>query len=398
MLIGKRALVLALIALLTVGGAASAKQEVPGRLIFLSDQVVRIMAPREQRRVLLPDGLTAPALSPDGEQVAGLLAGEIWLIELPNGRKRPLGRSEGVGLAWSPSGDRLLAYHGNGDETLLEIHQLDGGAVQRIAVPAVSPVQVAWAPDDARLVLQVGTNFLPANDLWLVDLGEGTASLLAEGANAPTWSPDGSTLAYAKVLAENTEQVMFWREGEPPVIAISEESLARQHPEQAVHFEKNNIYYINLSWSPAGDRLVASGKIAGPAPRFGMALARLDSTGNDLWVLPLYLEHQEKRHGVYTGPPRPCSLSRHVWVRGGEEIAALLFGPGCERKLALVSADGLVPERELSVPQNGSLLASPEGDWVALTNEESTALIDLAMPDQPVLLKSLGKLIRWEAE
>lgn len=370
--------------------------QVPGRLLFLSDRQATIVEAGERRSVELPPGLTAAALSPDGVQLAGLLDGAITLLSLFDGRTVSLARTEGLALSWAPTGDRLLAHAGREGETLLELHGVSGGGEpQRITIPAGGPVTVKWAPDSTRLAVQIGPAYQPDNNLWLVDLSQSTVRLLAKGAHRPTWSPDGSRLAYARSVTRTTDEVIIWQEGGEPQTVIREEQLVTAFPAHEELFAKNDPYIYNLRWSPRGERLVAVSKVAGPDPRFALISAHSGGCVDDLWVLPLHLDRQEQRQGVIQWPPRPCSPGPFVWVKGGQQIAVLLYGPGCAGTLAILDAGSLALVRRFQAVEEGLLLASPDGGWVAVTTERSTTLFDLAMPDEPVQFDGLGHLLHW---
>lgn len=364
---------------------------VPGRLVFLSREAATVVEAGERRRVGLPAGMSAATLSPDGRRVAGIVEGELVLLDLGSGEHRPVQKASLRDLAWSPDGSRLLNYGAVGDETMLALHE-EGGERWRVTIPGSEPRQVAWAPDGSRLVLEVGGPYVTTRSLWLVELAEGKATLLAERANRPVWSPDGSALAYIKNLGPARDRVLIWREGQEPVVGASEEQLVAAFPQQASIFEKNDLYFYNLRWSPLGESLAAVGKAAGPEPRFIMTSFRPEGCPGNLWVLPVYLEHQRK--DVQIHPYTPCSPGPYVWVKGGSQIAVLQNGPGCAGKMALLDASNLALLQEVEAPL-GTLLASPDGDWVASSQEHTTRFIQLDRPAQPITVEGLGTLIHW---
>ena len=112
--------------------------------------------------------------------------------------------------AWSPDGAQLAFEAGKMDETsstwAIYLMRADGTDVHRVfECPGRSEsgtcIDLAWSPDGARLV--VGYD----GALWVTDLGSGETRAIAgcptcpdpNGAPlSPTWSPDGTRIAYQR--------------------------------------------------------------------------------------------------------------------------------------------------------------------------------------------------------
>lgn len=182
-------------------------------------------APRPLTRGDVRD--SSPRWSPDGQVLAFLRAGQIWLLRLHGGEPQPLAPAAGPAV-WSPDG-KSIAFVGKEDlpaegedlfgfappagvRVVTKTHyKLDGVGLlpnkrSRVyVIPAgggtpepVSPAEFdctspAWAPDSRRLayVASHSGEVRPAE--LLVD-GEVIAALSAIA--APTWSPDGATIAF----------------------------------------------------------------------------------------------------------------------------------------------------------------------------------------------------------
>jgi Tol biopolymer transport system component/predicted Ser/Thr protein kinase len=115
------------------------------------------------------------------------------------------------------------------------------------------------SPDDRRLAVQ-RTESADGSDIWIADLERGVATRFTDepGANeAPSWSPDGTRIAYA------------WSNHSPQVLKTK--SLVGDTV--TVFLESDPLFKRFHGWSPDGHSIIYS---------------RLDPvTQWDLWVLPL---------------------------------------------------------------------------------------------------------------
>lgn len=204
----------------------------------------------------------APALSPDGRRVAHLSTrgGEsfdLWLSDAETGRMlRRLargGRSPDLeslrfmtsAPAFSPDGERVAvtARSGSG-EVLILLDATTGRSVRRIELPLRSAEAPTWSPDGRSLALSGTRN--GASALWRVELEDGSVSLLhagEEGAQQPAWSPDGGRIAF--VLASGRAP------GSVRQIALLELETGRVEVLPGQHGAAN----VSPVWSPDGRHL-----------------------------------------------------------------------------------------------------------------------------------------------
>jgi len=139
-----------------------------------------------------------------------------WPVEIievkPTGRTLLLWRcpiatscGEPEGIAWSPDGHHvaftLAAF--NSRSSYLGLHILDV-RTRRDLHPTVTnctPGSVAWSPNGQTLAYDCAVWSTRSSRIHLIDAvgsHDRVLTLAGVGANAPTWSPDGSRLAFAR--------------------------------------------------------------------------------------------------------------------------------------------------------------------------------------------------------
>jgi dipeptidyl aminopeptidase/acylaminoacyl peptidase len=196
----------------------------------------------------------AVALSPDGSAVAFAVGGwehpsarppadptkpdtakgdrhdvrsHVWLVPTSGGAARQLTFSERgeSAPAWSPDGRSLafLSARGTGDavKTQVWILPMDGGEAYQLTTSKESITGFAWSKDGKQIAFlavdtlpkvddakrarrddpQVFEGNLRLSHAWVVDVATKKATEIVHGdftvKGAPTWSPDGSRLAYS---------------------------------------------------------------------------------------------------------------------------------------------------------------------------------------------------------
>ncbi len=96
----------------------------------------------------------SPAVSPDGQLVAYVLKGEIWLAKL-DGSEKPqqliheLG--ENSGLRWSPDGKSIAFVSARGDHSLIGVYTLGSKVVNYLDPSTDHDGDPVWSPDGAKI-------------------------------------------------------------------------------------------------------------------------------------------------------------------------------------------------------------------------------------------------------
>jgi Tol biopolymer transport system component len=171
------------------------------------------------RRLTTGRQTTDPAWAPGPQIVYSSLQQGRWELFIidPDGTHRRLtdGRTDVNRLpSWSPDGTRIAFLRDLGGlPSRLNVIRPDGGGLEQISnlpIDVVFGAKPAWSPDGSMLAVSTSLNspvdvltgHKPGRDLYLVAAGgSGQTRITQSGERgvsdrAPTWSPDGSQLAF----------------------------------------------------------------------------------------------------------------------------------------------------------------------------------------------------------
>jgi Tol biopolymer transport system component len=174
-------------------------------------------------------GILAPALSPDGKQVAFIALNQLWVMEIGKTPRCVTHDSfYKQGPQWSPDGKLLAFVSDKGGTENIYVVDLATGSEKQVA-PATDSAQIlpAWSPDGTRLAFQDNTNATR-----IVDLASGEVVPLAGPTyfpGRPAWSADGKTIAMAAVKPYTKR----YREGTTQILTVDVASHAEHYAEPA---------------------------------------------------------------------------------------------------------------------------------------------------------------------
>jgi hypothetical protein len=152
---------------------------------------------------------SAPTWAPDGQRIAfsryvyfgpGTDYGRagVWVVDVGTKEERQISRTFAGSLAWSPTGDLIAAEAGGEFNIELLLLREDGRGERKIHARdlAVFEDGVSWSPDGARLALGGGIIV----DRSGREVGRYAAQPTNYVVRSPSWSPDGTTIAYERAL------------------------------------------------------------------------------------------------------------------------------------------------------------------------------------------------------
>lgn len=202
------------------GTVQAASEDIVGRLLFASDGDLWLFDASGAHQLAMGGALSQPRWAPDGSTLAYVYRGTNFadifvtddqgqsLTRLTDSQSTVLDNNDwNLRPTFSPDG-KLIAFVSDRNSTfptLWLMNAADGSGRHALPTPGLLQEAVdslAWSPDGAQLAVTLFNEPSPTQ-IALVPLGATGRQLsrqltdLAGGALDPSWSPDGSWLAFA---------------------------------------------------------------------------------------------------------------------------------------------------------------------------------------------------------
>lgn len=241
-------------------------------------------------------GIYSPALSPTGTHIAFAALNDLWVMPIGEPPVRLTDERDTVGsVSWGRHDGRVYFTsdrHGDGRPDLYAA-DISSGAIERISrTPDAQMIFPALSPDGTRIAYVDGRdqslrvhNIASGQSVHIVDQVYGNAM------GAPSWSADGSTVAFAELRAANSR----YREGRNLIRTVNVDSGSWDfHEPGPLPEQLSDRYEAGPVWSPDGRWMAfimrsvlqvmpvaADGSPSGPARQLSDFAADMPSWGGD---------------------------------------------------------------------------------------------------------------------
>ena len=203
---------------LTAQGQAAQPRWSPdgSQIVFQSDGEICVVSSEDGDEACLtsafePDA-TFPQWSPDGTKIAflsGVGGGGLWILPSGGGEAVQLtDQNVNGGFHWSPASDEIT--FGSGpflDQDIWVVPAAGGDAVRLTEEPGIDWAP-SWSPDGSTIAYVASHGETIEYDLWTMSpTGEGAVARTSGSASdqAPAWSPDGTKIAFQSDRSGNLD-------------------------------------------------------------------------------------------------------------------------------------------------------------------------------------------------
>jgi WD40-like Beta Propeller Repeat len=199
--------------------------------------------------------------APDGRWVALAGTGEVWVVDTQTGAIRHLPDLRPSDLEWRPGTDELTIAGDLGANrraptlsTPVTVYSVSTGELRQLG--SVEAAHITWSPDGTSLAYAGGES--DPHQLWLVD-GDGTNERLlvadlweAVHGIGPVWSPAGDRIAYQRCLGGPNVDCSG-EAHEVVLVGVADGTETVIEPPKA---DGHEWYPFTVSWSPDGTTLL----------------------------------------------------------------------------------------------------------------------------------------------
>lgn len=203
-----------------------------------------------------------PRWSPDGTQIVwnrhrgDSPTGRLFVMDSDGSNKRLLvGRGAGVDARWSPDGGRILFLSRDGclDDRCanhqLDVHVVDADGTDEgdLTNSAADEMSATWSPDGSRIAF---VRVLEGDDAEIFVMkadGSGVSQITDTAGSAflPAWSPDGSSIAFTEITDPDNFETRL--------------SLVDVGTQQVRVLTDEEVGGVEATWAPDGSYIAFSG-------------------------------------------------------------------------------------------------------------------------------------------
>lgn len=199
-------------------------------------------------------GIYSPALSPSGSHIAFAALNDLWVMPIGEAPVRLTDERDTVGTVFWGAHDGRVYFtsdrHGDGRPDLYAADTASGD-IERISTTAEAQmIFPAMSPDGTRIAYVDGRD----QSLRVHDVATGQSrhvvdQVYGNAMGAPSWSADGSTVAFAEIQAANSR----YREGRNMIRTVNVDTGASAFHEPGPLPEQiSDRYESGPVWSPDG--------------------------------------------------------------------------------------------------------------------------------------------------
>ncbi len=329
-------------------------------------------------------GARQPALSADGERLAFVYRGDIWICGASGGRAIPITshlETDAYPL-FSPDGNWIaFASKRNGNWDIYVI-PADGGSARQLTWHSGTEIPYGWSPDGKYLLFSSKRD-TPNYSLFTLDVNTGRDELLVEdyaAINNPNYSPNGQQVVYGRYGFP-------WTRPRYTGSAAAEIWLLDPKSGERHALTTNEFQHLWPRYTPDGKILAVSVEEKTPSSsRLGETVSPISDNPRrtpNLWLFDT--NGGTKQLTVFTGGavrwPTVASKSGDIAFEYGPDVYIMRKGTGEPHKLKLFAAADekqTTKRREKSTTGVAEAEPSPDGKTFAfgLLNEIWTVSID----------------------
>jgi len=150
-------------------------------------------------RDMIPEGL---AWAPDGKRITFRARGQLWVMPITGGERRPLTQrgARARSPEWSPDGEKIVYQAWADDNWDLFVVALEGGNPTQLTDDPGHDFAPIWFPDGQKILFASTRDARgehTTSDLYVLDVATGHATRLTntpESEGKSSWSADGKSI------------------------------------------------------------------------------------------------------------------------------------------------------------------------------------------------------------